>query len=263
MPRADVIASAMARELEGERKPVADMTSNELSNFLSKRNLSSEAKIAGLKRVEQLKAQEIEDLKLRSALATARSTAGYKALEEERAATEFEQKQDQQDFSNLTIRDIDADGNSIDVKLQGVVGNLPRADKLREHIGKYNDAQAKIDQMLHWAEVRKKPPTWLGMTFQEKNEAKRLATMVQSAMREEVLGAGVVTDTEYIRLKEVIPNPAEFWSAKFVDPVIALKSLKRIARDSFRQKLKGFGVTPAEGSASSVSTAARPSDGPR
>lgn len=270
-PAAFVDVAKRRGALEAQRGPArspAEKSSAELARYVAESDLSPEAKMAARGEIDRKRAEEIEDLKLRSALATARSTSGYKELEEERAArkaaqetTEFEQEQGQKDFSNLTIRDIDPSGNSIDVRLKGVVGNIPRADKLREDIGRYNDAQAKLDEMLKWAEVRNKP--WTSMTFQEKDAAKRLSTMVQSAMREEVLGPGVVTDAEYVRLKEVIPNPAEFWSAKIVDPVLALKSLKRIARDSFMQKLKGFGVTPVKGSASSVSTAARPSGAAR
>ena len=75
------IASAMTSELEGERKPVADMTSIELSRYLSKSDLSAEAKIAGLERVESLEAKEMAALKFNVELG-ALGLAGHKSREE-------------------------------------------------------------------------------------------------------------------------------------------------------------------------------------
>ena len=65
------IASAMTRELEGERKLASEMSSDELAHYVAESDLSPEAKMAARGEIDRKRAQEMAGLEFQAKLAGA------------------------------------------------------------------------------------------------------------------------------------------------------------------------------------------------
>lgn len=124
------------------------------------------------------------------------------------------------------------------VKGHGLARNSTEAAKLDEAIVASNAAQDGLKQLLVMANKPLK-----SVSLDDRAKADTIATMLQGALRLEVLGPGTVQESEREMLRTLIADPTKFWSMDSRNKT-RLKSLLGTIQSRAKKRINQMIITP-------------------
>jgi hypothetical protein len=196
----------------------------------------------GLQKAKE--ARDISDQAQEIALSNAMFTNQLKLNEEKRKQIAHTQEQGIMSFDGLKIG-----GGKNALILQGKIGDKAEAKKGKEGLINLNAILRDLDQLIELGYQRENN---MKMSDDAKTKSSQLANRIRGQIREEILGPGTVTEDEFKRLADQVPDPVvgnwfglgDAFSAQYGEEgAELLEQVKADLITKVKEKYAAYGVT--------------------